>query len=516
MNISHKFCQYVVAFGLAYLSLTLMGCSQDSNGGAATEGQATITVSTGKNNKKAASTLPSKRDVSGLPAIVTSLEVSVFNGEKILGSGDILELGTLSLAVPAGVELTVIGIAFADDGSAFFQGQTTVEPLTPGARTSVSLKLTPIGGLTANIFDQPVQVDINTAGEKGDLTTNEDPWFAFYGENKKVLFTANSTNLSPFDTNNVRDIFSRDLVSDEIVNLHRNGSDVLADTGVSVAQISADGRYVAFTSDATNLDVGDTNQTTDLFIKNTETNAVTRISDTNFAGQLSQAINTWPDISDDGQRVVIKLASGTESGDLIYMVDLTTRDTTLIGQGEFPVISGDGKFIAFLQFGSSESLELRRYEVATQQISTGGTQTNLIGLKAISQDGRYAAFIASDFTFGNIIYRHDFINNETRIASMSVNSSCAVLDMSSNDFILPSIPSMSANGRYIAFGSTGNTYVKDMQGDGLLKEMIGAMWPALSPDGELIAYLSTGDDNNALFVAANPALNQPGSCQIVE
>jgi len=516
MNISYKFCQCVVALGLVCFTLALLGCSEDSNRSASGEGRATITVFTGKarnidsnlGDNIGKTSLADARAVSGLPSIITHLDVSVLEGEKVHGSGNILQHGVLLVQVPAGVELTVTGIAYAGS-DALFQGQATVEPLNRDANASVSLRLTPIGALTGKIIEQPIQVDITAAGDRGDLTSNVDPWFAFYGENKNVLFTANSTNLSQNDTNGVRDIFSRALISGEIANLHTNDSGALADIGVIVADISADGKYAVFTSDASNLVADDTNQDTDLFIKNMQTGAVTRITETNTGGQVSGVINAWPHISGDGERVVIKLSSGTGSAEAIYIYDRTIETNQSIGQGQNPVISGDGKFIAFLRFGANENLELVRYEIATEQSSAVDILVFEAGLKAISRDGRYVAFLTMDSLNGNKIQRHDFTNNETLTASVDNNGNILNMASISPDDISPSIPGMSADGRYITFGLGTNSYVKDMQGNGELKVTIGAMWPALSPDGEILAYLST-DNNDALFVAANPALNLPG------
>src|SRR5262245_17805320 len=72
--------------------------------------------------------------------------------------------------------------------------------------------------------------------------------------------------------------------------------------------LSADGRFIAFASDATNLVSGDTNDTTDVFVHDRETGETTRVSVASD-GKQGNDYSRDPDISDDGRYVVFESAA---------------------------------------------------------------------------------------------------------------------------------------------------------------------------------------------------------------
>src|SRR3981189_1487676 len=73
-------------------------------------------------------------------------------------------------------------------------------------------------------------------------------------------------------------------------------------TSGSGPSISADGRYVAFRSDASNLVPGDTNFLADVFVRDLQTGAITRVS-TNASGDQGNSFSSNPSISADGRYV---------------------------------------------------------------------------------------------------------------------------------------------------------------------------------------------------------------------
>jgi Tol biopolymer transport system component len=99
-----------------------------------------------------------------------------------------------------------------------------------------------------------------------------------WSANGHVVFTSASAKLVPGDTNGRRDVFVRDLAT---------GTTTLVSTGLNGlppnndsddASISADGRYVAFGSLASNRVAGDTNSFSDVFVRDLETGTTTRLS----------------------------------------------------------------------------------------------------------------------------------------------------------------------------------------------------------------------------------------------
>ncbi len=204
----------------------------------------------------------------------------------------------------------------------------------------------------------------------------------------------------------------------------KDGSDVnLADNVAELASISGNGNFVAFTSAATNLVPGDFNGSEDVFVKDMSTKAVTRVS------QRADGIE----------------ASGFAS--------TPTHP---------PAISGDGAVVAFssdssnLVDGDSNGVNdiFVRVGGATSRISVGpgGAQSNGGSIRpAMSADGRWVVFesVASNLVPGDNngmpdIFLHDRNTGETKAVTSSVGQSFPAQN-----------PSISPNGRFIAFESRG-------------------------------------------------------------
>ncbi|MBI4470036.1 MAG: PD40 domain-containing protein, partial [Acidobacteria bacterium] len=97
-----------------------------------------------------------------------------------------------------------------------------------------------------------------------------------------VAFDSSATNLVPGDGNNAHDVFVRDRLTGvtERVSVSSTGTEAIGDPYdySGSASISADGRFVAFESDATNLVPGDTNKARDIFVRDRLTGVTERVS----------------------------------------------------------------------------------------------------------------------------------------------------------------------------------------------------------------------------------------------
>jgi hypothetical protein len=102
--------------------------------------------------------------------------------------------------------------------------------------------------------------------------------FGISAHGRYVAFVSLATNLVPGDTNRQRDVFVRDRLTDrtERVSVGPGGRQ---SNGLSwAAALSADGRFVAFTSAATNLVAGDTNRADDVFVRDRLRHTAARVS----------------------------------------------------------------------------------------------------------------------------------------------------------------------------------------------------------------------------------------------
>jgi Tol biopolymer transport system component len=93
-----------------------------------------------------------------------------------------------------------------------------------------------------------------------------------------VAFSSDATNLVAGDTNLVQDIFVRDRQTGTTTLVSKSSAGVGGDFGSYSPSISADGRYVAFASYATNLVAGDTNGAEDIFVRDRTSGTTTRVS----------------------------------------------------------------------------------------------------------------------------------------------------------------------------------------------------------------------------------------------
>ncbi|HJR81383.1 MAG TPA: choice-of-anchor Q domain-containing protein, partial [Anaerolineales bacterium] len=250
--------------------------------------------------------------------------------------------------------------------------------------------------------------------------------------------------------------------------------------------ISADGRYVTFYSEATNLVSGDTTQNTDVFLRDNLTGIMERVS-VSSSGIQGNSSSYSPSVSADGRYVVFGSISYTlvpgdtnSSADIFIRdrqtgltecVSVTTSGVPGNGISSDPAISANGRYVAFSS--SARNLVVGDTTVAsdifvrdiqtetTTRVSVGsnGTEANSASYgPSISADGRYVAFesyatnLVQDDTNGTMdIFVHD---RETGITTrVSVDSNAVEANSSSIN------PSISANGRYVVFSSLATNLV---------------------------------------------------------
>jgi Tol biopolymer transport system component len=253
---------------------------------------------------------------------------------------------------------------------------------------------------------------------------------AISGDGRYVVFTSYASNLVPSDTNATADVFVRDRQTGTTsrVSVSSTGAQGNLQSFSGAAAISADGRYVAFESFASNLVPGDTNGREDVFVRDRQTGTTTLVS-VSSTGVQGNAASLIPSISADGQHVVFESkASNLVSGDAdgcrdVFVHDLLTRITSLVS------------------------------------VSSTGTQGDHASLDAsISADGRYVAFdstspnlVAGDTNYKEDVFVRDRQTGITRRVSLS--------NAGSQGNQGGAFPSISADGQQVAFDSFSSNLV---------------------------------------------------------
>lgn len=299
-----------------------------------------------------------------------------------------------------------------------------------------------------------------------------------------VAFDSDAGNLVSGDTNLVMDVFVRDrqIGTTERVSVGPGGAQ---GNGLSrFCSISANGRYVAFFSDATNLVSGDTNARSDVFVHDRQA-GTTECASLDSSGAQGNGPSWYPSISADGRYVVfLSLASNLVGGDTNGRWDVFVRD---------------------------------RQNTTTERVNVdfAGGQGNLdSGLASISGDGRFVAFrsLANNLVSGDTngkwdIFVRDRQNGTTERASVDSNGAQGNMD---SDF-----PAISADARFVAFMSlasnlvssdtngVADVFVRDLHAGTTERTSIGlggsqtgahSYYPSLSADGRFVAFYTSADN----------------------
>jgi Tol biopolymer transport system component len=389
---------------------------------------------------------------------------------------------------------------------------------------------------------------------------------AISADGRYVAFTSAASTLVSGDSNGAEDVFVFDRVerTTERVSLSGRGAE---GTGPSYdPSISSDGRYVAFTSAASNLTAGDGNEELDVFVRDRK-QGVTVLASVGPQGRMGDGASVASSISGDGRLVAFESDADSlvprdsnHTGD-VFVHDLVTGATRLLsvaGNGlqtespSFgPSISADGTSVAFESFSArlvpddtNGALDVFVVDVPSGNIdrvslSTDGGQANDRSYSpSISADGRIVAFasfannVVPDDTNGLLdVFLHR--RHQKVTTRLSVGPDGAEGDG------LSFAPVVSADGGIVVFSSEAGNLVPDdsnrtrdvflastasgtlsrlsrpsaggrAQGDG------PSLGPVLDASGVMVAFASfatnlvPGDTNgdSDVFVIPGPGLDQ--------
>jgi Tol biopolymer transport system component len=211
-----------------------------------------------------------------------------------------------------------------------------------------------------------------------------------------VAFDSNATDLVAGDTNGVFDVFVRDRGAGTTQRVSVSNGGAQANDFSGAADVSGNGRFVAFESGATNLVAGDTNGVNDIFVRDRLAGTTERVSVESGGQQLNGSIE--PAISGDGRFVVFtSFPAGAPQQILVRDRQLGTTEVASVPPPGYalsdafsPAISGDGRFVAFPAFlpGNVDSVLVLRDRLAGTSEALGLNR----GPAALSADGRVIAF----------------------------------------------------------------------------------------------------------------------------
>ena len=332
-------------------------------------------------------------------------------------------------------------------------------------------------------------VSVSSTGE----SANDGSFYAsISADGRYVAFSSLATNLVAGDTNGVIDVFRKDRLTGEVLRASVGAGGVEAN-GESythyLTAISADGRYVCFASNATNLVPNDTNGREDVFVRDVSAGTTTRVS-VGPAGIEADGDSENPSISADGNRIVFQSHATNLLGERtrpnnIYVRDVAAGLTLLAsvnsngeiadGDSSYPAISGDGNVVAFLSsshnLGGGIPPSVIPYAFFLHDVSTGYTRigvgspgvvdgTRFAGYASLSHDGSLVAFASDD---------PDLVPGDTNggFDSFVLDTTTDALERISTSMTgspggsLIDFPKISADGRFVGFESDSPSLVPD-------------------------------------------------------
>lgn len=386
---------------------------------------------------------------------------------------------------------------------------------------------------------------------------SENVWASVSGDGRRVVFNSRATNLVRGRIGRAAHLYVRDLANSttELVDVSSDGTPGNADS--FGATISADGRWAAFTSDATNLVEGKSTDAFDVYAHDRETGVTKRVS-LAADGRPGNAMSFRAQISGNGRFVTfVSMASNLIPGqaggistcfvydllaDTLEMVTVNSDGEPADGLCQAPSISSDGRFVAFTsratnlapgQASGIWNVYVRDRERRTTTLVSDGMTGGLGGGSAgaelagpgqspltargslgdsISPDGRYVAFgswvshlIPGDRNDTLSLYLRDLADGTTEKISVAHDGGQA-------DDMTFFTASVSAGGRYVAFASRATNLVPGDSHPGLwhvylrdrelsTTERISvapdgakangeSAYPVISADGSTIAFIS--------------------------
>jgi Tol biopolymer transport system component len=345
------------------------------------------------------------------------------------------------------------------------------------------------------------RISVSTAGQQGNGDSQRP---SIDRDGRIVAFDSASDNLGPSDNNVALDVFAHDRVTGRTVRVS-----LAMDGGAGNAQsfdpsISADGRYVAFISDASNLVPNDTNLNRDIFVRDLVTRTtqlVSRSSDET----LQNSSAATPSISADGSRVAFaSFATNLVPGDTNGHFDVFVRDrvagTTVRAsiatnglEGDqpstVPEISGNGEFVAF----ASDATNLvandtnDRRDVFVRALATAQTFRVSVASNGAQADGQSVG----PGVRGGLVFGPDLSFDGTRVAFDSIATNLVPGDTNSCP------PNFQEPGRcpdiFIRDWAAGTTIRVSVATNGA-QGNDASTDPAINDDGMAIAFFSAASN----------------------
>jgi hypothetical protein len=330
------------------------------------------------------------------------------------------------------------------------------------------------------------RVNLDSSGAQALASASAQP--AISADGRFVAFWSQANNLVPGDTNGCADTFVHDMQNGATTRVSVDSSGLQSDSfSTGPSAVSADGRFVAFASKATNLVPNDTNFNVDVFVHDMQSGMTERVSvsSSGVEGDLWSDCSRFA-ISSNGRYVAFSsVSTNLVAGDTNGTADVFVRDRTLGKTNRVSVdsgglqgnrdswssaISGNGRFVAFLSQSTfvpndtNSTADIYLFDrlgalTTLASVDSNGVQGNGYSFDpALSATGRFLAFesVSSNLIVGDSNAAVDeFVRDLGLGTTTRVNVSSTGEQAQGDSRNL----SISADGRFVAFESYASNLV---------------------------------------------------------
>jgi Tol biopolymer transport system component len=385
------------------------------------------------------------------------------------------------------------------------------------------------------------QVDVTWNGAPPEVGGVE---LRLSADGRFVAFSSSANNLIPGDTNGSldgRDVFVRDRAQATTTRVSVASNGEQGNGASDVPSISGSGRFVAFSSYASNLVRRDGDEDSDVFVHDRRTGKTTLVSVASD-GTPANGDADFPAISANGRFVAFttwasNLAPVRGFASRVYVHDRRTGKTTLVspvrGDAAGASISGDGRVVAFRRAGRRGS-SIRVYDRRTGRtwradVSSHGRAGNgSSGGPSLSRTGRFVAFssradnlVAGDHNHGPDVFVRDRAKNSTQRVTIRPDGTPIRRCPHSSDVdedapVCATGATISGSGRYVVFltelrrfddaGVHGGVFMRDRRAGRTTRISI-------SPSGKPVGFAETAsisaDGRAAAFIVDDIFVRAP-------
>jgi Tol biopolymer transport system component len=265
-----------------------------------------------------------------------------------------------------------------------------------------------------------------------------------------VIFNSNGDGLTPGDANGQPDCIVRDRTSGRTFVGSVSTTDQQGQASSLCAELSEDGRHLLFMSFASNLVGNDSNGSIDLFHRDLVTGLTERVSVGNGGAQLP-AGGFNGSMSADARFVAFRAADGVMVRDRLNQ---QTRFLDLPNLSSGPLLSADGRYLAFGQWGRAVLMDLQSGHRERVDVDSGETPAvvNRSYVNGVSRGGRYVLFTSSangltpgDFDHETDVFLRDRALGVTERVTQKADGSPFEWNFTVAN------PALSSDGRFVTF-----------------------------------------------------------------